>query len=257
MKQEELLQILEEVGLSSHESQTYLTLLSLGASGTTDIARAADMKRTTVFSVLQRLQQKGMVRLEIKGFKKFYVAENPERLMGLLHERESKLEKLLPTFSSLYNLKGSDSSIQLYEGIEGIKNSYNNLLIDPGSFDTYMVISNLKQYENLGDTYFSKYTKRRSNAGIHARLLLQQTYVDNQKIRYEGDPYSIIKILPEDVMLTTTTVITATQVVTIEHAEKRALVITNPGIVKMHIELFNVIWSMLPNRHYITPLSKI
>src|SRR4051812_34988946 len=106
MKNDLFLQSLNNLGLSDHEARVYFASLFLGASTVQKIANAAEIKRTTVYSVVQSLQSKGLMMIEIKGLKKMYTAENPEKLETLLEHRREQFKNLLPEFSALYNLKG-------------------------------------------------------------------------------------------------------------------------------------------------------
>src|SRR3989338_6121463 len=112
MKNTKLIELLEELGLSENESKVYFASLSLGPATIIRIANTAEIKRTTVYSVVEALKQKGLINLEIKGFKKLYAAENPEKLETILEVKRNKLKAMLPEFAGLYNLKGGESFIK-------------------------------------------------------------------------------------------------------------------------------------------------
>ena len=65
MGKNNLVEILKEIGLSEHESAVYFTMVSLGPSPILKIARASGVKRTTIYSVIDSLKEKGLVRVEL------------------------------------------------------------------------------------------------------------------------------------------------------------------------------------------------
>ena len=84
MKNNPLLTTLTTLGLTDHEAAVYLAALSLGPATILKIAKAAEIKRTTVYSVIETLKLKGLVSVEVKGFKSLFVAEDPTKLETIL-----------------------------------------------------------------------------------------------------------------------------------------------------------------------------
>ena len=105
MKSEKLTNILENLGLTENEAKVYLASLSLGQSTILKISRTAEIKRTTIYSVIESLKQKGLMKIEIKGWKKLFVAESPEKLDVMIKNRREELKSSLPEFLALYNLQ--------------------------------------------------------------------------------------------------------------------------------------------------------
>ena len=52
--------ILEEIGLTAGERKTYLALLKLGLSSTGPIAKLAQVSRSKLYSILDKLEKKGL-----------------------------------------------------------------------------------------------------------------------------------------------------------------------------------------------------
>src|ERR1700752_4994326 len=103
MKNEKLVETLKELGLADHEAKVYFGALSLGPGTILRIADASEVKRTTVYSVIESLKQKGLINVEINGLKKLYTAAAPEKLESILVQRKDRFKDLLPEFSALYN----------------------------------------------------------------------------------------------------------------------------------------------------------
>jgi sugar-specific transcriptional regulator TrmB len=65
-----------------------LSAVSLGPISILKLAQNSQVKRTTVYSVAENLIKQGLMRKKIKGFKTFFVAENPEKLKTILENKE-------------------------------------------------------------------------------------------------------------------------------------------------------------------------
>lgn len=121
MKKSQIQDFLTELGLTENEAAVYLIGLSLGPTTILNIAKASGIRRTTVYSVVEVLKTKGLMHIEPRGFKQVFVAESPEKLELILEAKRSSLRRMLPELSALYNLKGGESTIKYYEGMEAIK----------------------------------------------------------------------------------------------------------------------------------------
>ena len=242
MKNEKLLNILLELGLSENESRGYLAALSLGSWTILELARAACVKRTTVYSVLDALLQKGLMAVDVQGLKKEYMAESPEKLELMVEQHKTVLKRALPELLGLYNLKSGQSLIKYYQGMEGVKVAYDGLLDDIKPHDDFMVITDQQRFMNLDQEYFTKFITRRRKMNIEMRLLLQDSPIARVQQR-EHMPREQIKILPKKDPLTTDLVIIPTKVIILELTPPiTTLVIESKNVVQLHKELFEIIW---------------
>src|SRR3989338_7016281 len=142
--QNKLINTLKTIGLTENEANTYLAAISLGPTTIQNIAKVADIKRTTVYSVIDSLKQKGLMREELKGWKKFFVAENPDKLEYIVEKMKDEIQNVLPEFNALYNFKSSGAFIKYYEGVEAVKSVYDGLIRDIKPHEDYLIISDLR-----------------------------------------------------------------------------------------------------------------
>ena len=119
---------LEKYGLNKKEAKIYLALLELGEATVFEIAKKARIKRPTSYIILDSLLEKGLV-LEIpKNNKKLYAPENPNYLFTDIKEKEKLLRDILPKLKSLYDTNEYRPKIKFFDGREGVKKIYNELL---------------------------------------------------------------------------------------------------------------------------------
>jgi HTH-type transcriptional regulator, sugar sensing transcriptional regulator len=249
MKSDNLEKILINLGLTDGESRVYLVSLNLGPATILKISRAAEIKRTTVYSIVDSLKQKGLVNVEIKGWKKLFVAENPEKLDSILETRRRELKNNLPQLLAMYNLKGDEGFIKYYEGIEGIKTVYEGLLRDIQARDEYMVIADPELWYDLDQKYFADFIKRRAKLNINIRMLLQDSDIAREHKKFEKNFNDKIKLLPENTAFTANIVITPQKIVFHQLTQPiMALVVENKSIIKTHQEIFELMWKYLPEK---------
>lgn len=247
MQKNQLLAILEDIGLSENQAKVYLAALSLGPSNVQKIARTAEIKRTTVYSVIESLKSSGLIITEVKGLKKLFAAERPEKLKSILETRKEKFKKYLPEFSALYNLKESGSFLKYYEGLEAVKSIYENLLKEIKPHEYFLIISHSEPWFNLDPVYFQKYIERRAKLNINLRLLLQDSEMAREHKKLEKNYNEKIKILPASTSLSISTTIIPNKIMF--HQTKPpilAIVVENQSIIQMQRELFEIIWRAIP-----------
>jgi len=122
-------QLLLKLGFSANESKVYLAALQMGISSAQDIAEKAGVKRTTCYSVLSYLVNRGIVgKTKLKRKTKF-IAEPPHRLLTLINEIEKGIKDALPELNAIYNKKEVKPKITFYEGNTSIQKVYDDTLI--------------------------------------------------------------------------------------------------------------------------------
>ncbi|MBP9837664.1 MAG: hypothetical protein KBC84_03020 [Proteobacteria bacterium] len=241
-----LLTILEEIGLSNFESRVYFAALGLGAATVQQISASSGVKRTTVYSILLSLQSKGLIKIDIKGFKKKYLAEDPSFLENILEQRKKLVKDALPEFLAMYNLQGNESFIKYYEGIEGVKGVYSTLLEDVRPQDDYLIISNQNLWYNLAPEFFEDFSLKRARLPIKIRAILMPSKTTSNFKVNEAKYNFKVRILPDTTKLSTNLVVIPKKVVIHQLIPPIfAIVIENKSIVKMNQEFFEIIWSTL------------
>ena len=246
MKSEKLTNILENLGLTENEAKVYLASLSLGQSTILKISRTAEIKRTTIYSVIESLKQKGLMKIEIKGWKKLFVAESPEKLDVMIKNRREELKSSLPEFLALYNLQGEESFIKYYEGLEAVKSVYESMLRDVRPHEDYLVVTDSKEWYQLDEKFFLKYIQKRATLNVNTRVLLQDSETARHFKKIEKNHNEKIKILPVNTSLKTNLIIIPRRIVIHQLTPPiLAIVIENKSVIQMHKELFELIWNSI------------
>lgn len=246
MKNTDIVKDLVDFGLSDNEARVYLSALALGLTTASEIAKNAEMNRTTVYPVVETLKAKGLIGTEVKGFKRFFVAEPPEKLERVLESRKEKLREILPELSAIHALKSGQSFIKYYEGVAGVRSVYDGILSDLKPGDHYLIISNQKQFMELDMEYFTKFIERRAKLDLRIRSLFQESDTAKRLKESEESTNQQIRFLPEGTSLTANLVVIPNKVVITQTVPPvMCIVIENKSIVEMHHEQFEIIWKSL------------
>jgi sugar-specific transcriptional regulator TrmB len=189
-------QTLEKIGLNSKEAKVYLATLELGQAKVLEIAKKTEIKRPTVYLILDDLKKKGLVSEVPKGTKTIFIAENPEKLINELKSREEALKKVMPMLKTIYNIDKHKPQVKFYEGKEGIKQVYNEIHKAKTYIDFYGSIKGIKQEFPESFLKYDEIKKMK----IPVREIISDDPADKayaHEIKKFGNPKHIVKIMPK------------------------------------------------------------
>lgn len=152
--------LLQSLGLTTNQSRIYLTLLDRPGSSISDIFRNSNIQRPILYKELPHLLKTGLILESIKGRRKVYFAESPEKLSMLLNTLQEKFNIVLPELLETYRAKSDKPKIRVLMGLKGIKEVYLDLLTSCKKGETfyrYESPSNYKKQDKyLPKVYFEK-----------------------------------------------------------------------------------------------------
>lgn len=88
--------VMEGLGYSAKEAKVYLASLALGESHIADIAKKTKLPRSTVQLVANNLRTQGLMDFYTMKRHTYWVAQNPERLLLELKNKEELFKEVLP-----------------------------------------------------------------------------------------------------------------------------------------------------------------
>ncbi|OGY86325.1 MAG: hypothetical protein A2233_02745 [Candidatus Kerfeldbacteria bacterium RIFOXYA2_FULL_38_24] len=246
MKNDRLIEVLTELGLSENESKVYFSALSLGANTILKIAKDANLKRSTVYSIIEALKQQGLMHVQMHGLKKKYVAAHPTQLEQMIEKKRNDFKKHLPEFLATYHLDGKESTVKYYEGLKAVQSLYDESVQRIKSHEDYLVITNQEQWLQLDERFFMNYIKKRAKLNIRTRLLFQDSPTARKHKKLEKNFNETVKILPTGTTLETDMILIPSMLIIHQLVPPiMAIVIENKSIINMQKELFEIIWKLL------------
>ena len=174
-----LLITLQNYGLSEKEARVYLTVLELGTSIASTIARRAELNRVTVYTILEDLKKDGIVNETTKEGVKYYGVISPDILLKQMEQKYESFKDKVPELLAMAEKFGTKIKVQFFEGLEGLKKMYNDLLTSKDE-DIHAFLG--REYTNPTlRTYFDKeFIPQRVRNKINAKVILSDSKESNE-----------------------------------------------------------------------------
>ncbi len=133
-----LYQFLKNIGISQKEVNVYIYLLSVESALPMEIAKETNLKRSTVYVILELLKEKGLVREVERGKRSAYISEDPERIRFLLEQLRLQTENsikglniIIPQLKATLRKEGEPPLIRFFEGEKAVQVSMEELADNP------------------------------------------------------------------------------------------------------------------------------
>lgn len=233
---------IQNIGLGNLETRIYITSLEIGESTISDIAKTVDVARSSCYKAIENLILLGLIRVLKIGKRRLYKAENPEKLLTVLQNKETALREVIPRLKSRLSLHNKIPSIFVYEGGTGFKAILNDILerqhplCSITSIDTALDV--------LGED-FKEFIEKRYKKHLRVRLLTARTN-EAVKLREKDSLESrITKFLPGNPVFTTATFIYGSRIAIVSLNSKNILgtILEDSDIAQTHQTLFEIAWN--------------
>jgi len=140
------------------------------------LGKETRMERRTVYDVIQKLLEKGLVSFIEKEDKKFYKVINPIKLLDILEEKEEYLRKirqelikLIPNLEELMKKGKKEVDARILFGREGIKTMYMDEIKEGKTI--YVICTTIDKTEELLKTFLPRFTRKRIKKKIKIKML--------------------------------------------------------------------------------------
>lgn len=166
---DEIIASLEKLGLNSQEIKVYLATLELGQASIQEIAKKADIARTSIYNFLDNLTEKRLIWATSRKKRKLYSAAHPNQLLEIERSRLAELQSLLPELLAIYNKDKKKPRVTFYDGIDGIKHVYADTLADKQPIIEWTDFNSLKI--TLGN-FYQEYPTERAKRNIALKSIV-------------------------------------------------------------------------------------
>lgn len=231
---------LKSMGLTEIETSMYLSLLKLGGSLASTVAKEVGIKRTTVYPILKSLAEKGFVTTYYRKNKQFYYAERPQRVAAYVEKKLNAFTALIPSLESLEKKQAQTIGLRFIETKAELKKFYAGIL-DEYKNKEYHIIGSLHGWEDIEPEFFIQYRKDRGVANIKTKLLL--TADSNKDNPSDSVLKRDVRFLPPQYSFKSTIDIYRDKILIVS-PELRALavVIAIPAMVDVFESMFTMLW---------------
>lgn len=191
---------LQDIGLSDKEINLYLELLKVESSSILDLSKKTKILRTSIYPIIESLEEKSLVSKIKKGKKIQFQAEPPERIGVYIESQRIKLEEqsqlandFIPQLKSLAHQSGEKPVIKIYEGREGIFKA-NEESFGYGKINDDDTANFIYPYDLLENLFSAQEIKKSSLQRTKRNIKSQAIYTYSKGKRPESENSIRIKI---------------------------------------------------------------
>jgi transposase len=111
----EILQKLEDLGLSEKEARVYIALLPRHNTGTSSLIKATGLHGQFVYDALDRLEELGLAKHVVQSGRKKFSANTPERILSLVEEKRLSAQTVVRQLQEQFTVR-HEQSFEVYQG---------------------------------------------------------------------------------------------------------------------------------------------
>ncbi len=242
-----ILESLNNYGFRKNEALLYNHLLIHQDTPAYAISQTTGIPRTTVYKTLESMKKQGFVSSWIKNGVKHFSVESPENLHRYLKDKERSIEHIMPEMLNLFNLRTLPPSAKMYEGKEGVKQVFEQILevIKKQRLKRIHVFSDSLITEQIPE-YYREWRERKNKIGTFTQLIVPYGTSTNEDFKSYDSRET--RMMPESFPFEGGGVdIIGTFVVFFSFRDNQiyAITVDAPIIADMMTKFFMYIWSTL------------
>lgn len=242
---------LQSLNLTPTEIELYELLLKLGEVPMAKIVQEAKRKRPTIYKALYTLEKRGLATKRDLQKKIHFKPEPPTKLLELANRQyksaeqtRNDLQHLLPILSSLYVQSVERPLVNIYEGIEGLKSIYKEILADGISGYTVLQIEDVNS--DLEEFLTTTFLRGRLRKHMHLKALVLEGKSAKEFVSRDAQEFRISRIVPKNLFPFQHEVTVWSDKVAFIHYKKDepliGMVIKHPDFAKTMKAFFDLAW---------------
>ena len=235
--------VIEGLGYTPNEAKVYLAMLGLGECHVSDIAGKLKMPPSSVQVVVDKLHKNGLVNFYVRKRYKYWVAENPTRLLARLRERQDEVQAILPQLERMRLREQGKPRVKIFEDVNEIRLLYDDML------ETKQHILGIIPWDDwtrlLGVGFMEDFIENRMRHFLKMRLLTPKTPLTAGLRSRDAKELRETRYVPADTQINTTTLIYGDKVAIVSLNKKlpTAVLIEDPDIRETLAIFFEQLWS--------------
>jgi HTH-type transcriptional regulator, sugar sensing transcriptional regulator len=178
-------QLLKLFDLREIEIRIYETLFYQGIMSATQIAKQVSISRTSVYDLLDKLVELGLILETIKNGVKMFLVVPPEKLQLLINEKQQKIkfaQKTIKQMQLVYDdqLKSDKPNIKIFEGKKELQQMMKDMLLYR-DITIYAFWPIKKINRLLGKDFLREFNKKRIERNIKIKVIWPSSHVPDFK----------------------------------------------------------------------------
>jgi sugar-specific transcriptional regulator TrmB len=246
--------ILSEAGLDNVSSEIYLALVNTPKMNVTKLVATSGFSRTAVQQALKNLTGLNLISSYHAGRETFYQANHPNQLTQLVKDKKEKLllmeenlDQTIKVLADAFNLNQSKPSVFFYEGAEALEKTFLKSLEAKDEIYSYL---NREAFLLSNPNIMEKHIKDVIKAKVREKLIL----IDSENARKFKASLSKTSITQARLLPKNKHPFEAAldlfdgklSYATFKKERGIVVEIYDPELCKMHRQLFEILWNLLP-----------
>lgn len=238
---------LERIGLTKNDRRVYLTLLEIGLATVSDLVKKTGLHRSYVYDILDKLIDLGLVSFIIKNNKKYFDAENPERILQILKnkeqnikESEEEINKVLPELIKRQRILIEKQEARNFIGKEGIKSILEDILRTRKDFIAFGAEG---KFKDIFKWYFDNWQRRRVEAKIKYKIIYNAGLKGKRPTKEQK--LVELRFLPEKYEFPATVLVYGNKItIILWDVSPIGFVLESEKVVKSFLSYFDLLWNI-------------
>jgi len=253
---EEITEFLKQLDLSDIEAKIYITLLESGPTTVRELAEDINIKRTTTYTYINQLIEKGLITEVMKGFHKQIAANTPESLQFLIEQKletviilQKSFPDILKKLDTIHPQEDSakEAEIKYYKGKNGVRSIY-EMALRANEFRSYVNVEEVLEVFPDNAKLFD--IAIHSNPKMRMFEIVENSPQSRNRVNLahkKSKRYSY-KFFPKDVKITSTDILLYDGKISIINLKNKidGLTLINTELYNNFKVLFDFIWRILP-----------
>lgn len=234
--------------LSEKEKKVLASLYKLGASSVWELAKDNMINRTTIYPILERLIEKGLVSKIGNDNKDIFTAIAEDDLKEWINQREGKIKnenRQILELAKRQNKKTSLlSEVSYFEGLDGIRNLYADSWRNNQEKIIYCITDYESAYKNLGEYFEQEYFPARLKHGVKVRNLIPESKKGREKLKSSKEMLREMKFIKlfKDLDIEVNIYDSKTSIVAFDKQKPSGVIIKNEKIAEAMKNIFEYLW---------------
>ncbi len=233
-------------GLNKKEAKLYLASLGLGSATVNELAKKSGLKRTTIYSLIDSLKARGILKEVRRRGKKYFFSIDPQQLYEEMGDKLTLFKGALNYLISLRNKAEQRPQVIFYEGAEGFKQLWKDIFAS--GVKEYLNITSGEEFLTfVKESYvLNKIITKKVSPGIKSRQIITHSRYARDIVTKDAKENRISKIAPREFLFPATEIIFGDKVAIFTgRFENIIMLIDSEEISNTHRAYFEILWKNL------------
>ena len=242
-REDDLLSLLNRVGLKENEGKVYLSVLKLGQTGTSAVVRETALHGQVVYRAIDELVADGLLHKVLVNNRAQFRAEDPTTILERFNETKTELEEALPLLAQLKTTPITEQLLVTQGTDNFVKAELKRMETLPVGSEILVISALQDSYWDIMGSNMNQHNYLRQTREISLRYISVQSRADELS-RFDSPSFSYRLLPNEFVGIVNIGIFENSFGLYIYTEIPTILSINNEHLVKSYRSFFESLWKM-------------